>query len=152
MEIITRPASGLFPKPAEIELGCSCPDWAGMCKHVAAALYGVGARLDEHPELLFVLRRVEHLELISQAGDLKALTRGKRAEKTIAADALSDVFGIELDAPADCGSPPAPPEASRDSVADKAARVRRARVKPTQGPRRKARETSRRAGRRAKPG
>jgi uncharacterized Zn finger protein len=102
MEIITRRdekgGSGLFPKPAEIELDCSCPDWADMCKHVAAALYGVGARLDEKPELLFVLRQVDHLELISQAGDIKALTKGKRAEKTIAADALSDVFGIELEA------------------------------------------------------
>jgi uncharacterized Zn finger protein len=97
MQIITRHDGGLFPKPAEIELDCSCPDWADMCKHVAAALYGVGARLDERPELLFVLRQVDHLELISQAGDIKALTKGKGAQKTIAADSLSDVFGIELE-------------------------------------------------------
>src|SRR5207249_2482588 len=77
MEIITRSGNGLFPKPAEIELDCSCPDWADMCKHVAAALYGVGARLDEKPELLFALRQVDHLELISQAGDINALTKGK---------------------------------------------------------------------------
>lgn len=120
MQIITRrderENSGLFPRPAEIDLDCSCPDWADMCKHVAAALYGVGARLDERPELLFVLRKVDHLELISQAGDIKALTRGKRAEKTIAAEALSDVFGIELEAPAN-STPTSPRRASRKAAA-----------------------------------
>jgi uncharacterized Zn finger protein len=29
-----------------------------MCKHVAAVLYGIGARIDERPELLFLLRSV----------------------------------------------------------------------------------------------
>lgn len=99
MEIITRRDGGLFPKPAEIELDCSCPDWADMCKHVAAALYGVGARLDEQPELLFVLRKVDHLELITQAADLPAATKKKgKGAKTLADEQLSDVFGIELDA------------------------------------------------------
>src|SRR3972149_5084651 len=60
MEIVTARDDGLFPHPREIALDCSCPDWAGMCKHVAAALYGVGARLDEKPELLFRLRGVDH--------------------------------------------------------------------------------------------
>jgi uncharacterized Zn finger protein len=59
MATITRPREGLFPTPKEISLKCSCPDWAGMCKHVAAALYGVGARLDEQPHLLFLLRQVD---------------------------------------------------------------------------------------------
>ena len=49
MDVVTRHNDGLFPKPAEIEMECSCPDWAGMCKHVAAVMYGVGARLDESP-------------------------------------------------------------------------------------------------------
>lgn len=101
MRIITRQnpdgGGGLFPKPAEIDLDCSCPDWADMCKHVAAAMYGVGARLDERPELLFVLRQVDHLELLTQAGNLDALTRGKPAENVIADDALSDVFGIDFE-------------------------------------------------------
>jgi len=59
---------GLFPSPGEIKLNCSCPDWAGMCKHVAAVLYGVGARLDEEPQFLFVLRGVDENELIANAG------------------------------------------------------------------------------------
>jgi uncharacterized Zn finger protein len=96
MQIITERGSGLFPKPGEIDLDCSCPDWADMCKHVAAALYGVGARLDEQPELLFLLRKVDHLELLSQAGDVSAMTAADSGQKTIAADALADVFGIEL--------------------------------------------------------
>ena len=50
---------GLFPTPKEIAFGCSCPDWAMMCKHVAAALYGVGARLDENPMLFFALRGID---------------------------------------------------------------------------------------------
>src|SRR5688500_10220527 len=69
MELVTRRDGGLFPRPAEITKDCSCPDWADMCKHVAAALYGIGARLDHQPELLFVLRKVDHLDLIARAGD-----------------------------------------------------------------------------------
>ena len=67
MEIVTRRDGGLFPSPKEIAMSCTCPDWAGMCKHVAATLYGVGSRLDRQPDLLFTLRRVDHLELIAHA-------------------------------------------------------------------------------------
>ena len=98
MEIVTQRDGGMFPAPKEIEMSCSCPDWAGMCKHVAATLYGVGNRLDHQPELLFKLRQVDHLELIAQAASpiAKPKTAGK---KTIAADQLADVFGIELENP-----------------------------------------------------
>jgi len=75
---------------------CSCPDWAGMCKHVAATLYGVGNRLDHQPELLFKLRQVDHLELIAQAASPIAESKAS-TKKTIAADQLADVFGIELE-------------------------------------------------------
>ena len=68
MERICQQEAGLFPAPAEIEFSCSCPDWASMCKHVAAVLYGVGARLDEQPELLFKLRKVDEKDLIARAG------------------------------------------------------------------------------------
>ena len=59
MEVVTDRKDGLFPLPGEMSFHCSCPDWAVMCKHVAAVLYGVGARLDSKPELLFTLRGVE---------------------------------------------------------------------------------------------
>ena len=59
MERVCRQADGLFPKPADIKFSCSCPDGASMCKHVAAALYGAGARLDAEPDLLFRLRAVD---------------------------------------------------------------------------------------------
>ncbi len=50
--------NGLFPEPKEISFNCSCPDWALLCKHVAAALYGVGVRLDNNPALFFQLRGI----------------------------------------------------------------------------------------------
>jgi uncharacterized Zn finger protein len=96
MAIVTSRDNGLFPVPAEIEMSCSCPDWAGMCKHVAATLYGVGNRLDHNPELLFKLRQVDHLELISQAGHPVPKLKGAD-RRTIANDQLADVFGIELE-------------------------------------------------------
>lgn len=99
MEILTRRETGLFPRPTEIGLNCSCPDWAGMCKHIAATLYGVGARLDREPELFFVLRELEQAELLSAATEIKTPT-GRRGQKKkeIAPDQLGAVFGIELDA------------------------------------------------------
>lgn len=97
MAVVTDRRKGLFPLPGEIELRCSCPDWAVMCKHVAAALYGVGARLDQAPELLFVLRGVDHEELIgAEAGMAAALSGTKSGRRRIAEDALGDVFGIEM--------------------------------------------------------
>ena len=103
MEVVTDRDAGLFPAPEEIKLDCSCPDHALMCKHVAAALYGVGARLDASPDLLFLLRGVDHLALIEGAG------RGRpsgapgeaqthtHAHKRIARADLADVFGIDLE-------------------------------------------------------
>ena len=67
MDRVCREKDGLFPAPGEIKLSCSCPDSARMCKHVAASLYGVGARLDEEPRLLFVLRGVDEGELLARA-------------------------------------------------------------------------------------
>jgi len=101
MDVVTQRGGGLFPKPAEIKMTCSCPDWAGMCKHVAAVMYGVGARLDDKPELLFLLRKVDHLELIAGAVDSAPIARtGKsRGKKTIATRDLADVFGIEMAEP-----------------------------------------------------
>ena len=95
MEIVTNRDTGLFPKPGEIKLACDCPDWATMCKHAAAVLYGVGTRLDRSPELLFRLRGVDEAELI--AADL-ALPGGTASADTLADDDLGSIFGIELDA------------------------------------------------------
>jgi uncharacterized Zn finger protein len=99
MEMVTDRDQGLFPKPKEINLSCSCPDYAGMCKHIAATMYGIGNRLDSSPELLFVLRGVDHLELIEQA--IPTATVGKSSAATIATDDLGALFDIEIgDAPA----------------------------------------------------
>jgi len=87
---------GLFPEPREISLECSCPDWAEVCKHVAAVLYGVGSRLDHKPELFFVLRQVDQSELISSATTGAASRRRPGKTKQLAADKLADVFGIDI--------------------------------------------------------
>lgn len=98
MERICTPRTGLFPAPKDIEFSCSCPDWASMCKHVAAVLYGVGARLDRQPELLFSLRRVDAKDLVSQAGSgLPKSKKGPAAGKVLDTSMLGDVFGIEMD-------------------------------------------------------
>ena len=98
MQRICAPKTGLFPAPKEIAFDCSCPDWASMCKHVAAVLYGVGARLDQQPELLFSLRRVNAQDLVAQAGaGLKKTARTPTAGKVLDDAVLADVFGIELD-------------------------------------------------------
>jgi len=89
--------TGLFPSPAELRFTCSCPDWAEMCKHVAAVLYGVGARLDQRPELLFRLRQVNEQELIASAGMAAPLSGKAPVSGRILEDSeLAGVFGIEF--------------------------------------------------------
>ncbi len=103
MRAVTDPEHGLFPKPGEIKYTCNCPDWAGMCKHIAAVMYGIGARLDAQPELLFRLRGVDHDELLSAEAAVGAITgdgarRSRR--RVLARDDLSTVFGVDLESEA----------------------------------------------------
>lgn len=95
MIVVTRKETGLFPTPQQITLSCSCPDWASMCKHVAATLYGVGARLDASPELLFLLRGVNAEDLVTKAQFGAA--RERADERILEASSLEAIFGIELD-------------------------------------------------------
>ena len=95
MDRVCREGDGLFPSPKEIELSCSCPDWADMCKHVAAALYGVGARLDEKPQLLFALRGVDESDLLARAGDDLSLKNAAPA-KVLDGDDVAALFGLEM--------------------------------------------------------
>lgn len=99
MQRLTQRDEGLFPRPKEIKMRCSCPDWAGLCKHLAATLYGVGARLDAAPELLFTLRGVDHLELIREAVGTTNLDRALegRSDATLVGADLGEVFGIDIE-------------------------------------------------------
>ena len=99
MEIIIDKNDGLFPHDHEIEFKCSCPDYAIMCKHVAAVLYGVGARLDEKPEELFKLRQVDYLNLITSAISSEKLMQdtSQMGSATIDESDLSALFGIDID-------------------------------------------------------
>jgi uncharacterized Zn finger protein len=103
MRVVTDRDKGLFPAPAQIGMECSCPDWAQMCKHVAAVLYGIGARLDDRPELLFTLRKVDHLELLAAGPTAPGRTRRPDA-RAIASSDLGSVFGIEIDSPSERGA------------------------------------------------
>jgi uncharacterized Zn finger protein len=97
MSIVSDRDQGMFPSPKEIKLSCSCPDWAVMCKHVAAVLYGVGARLDTRPELLFLLRGVDHQELVSKEAAKEVVSRGSGAKgRALDETQLGEVFGIDL--------------------------------------------------------
>jgi uncharacterized Zn finger protein len=98
MDRVCREGDGLFPAPKEIKLSCSCPDWAGMCKHVAAVLYGVGARLDERPALLFALRGVDENQLLANAGQELSLKKPVLATtKVLDSDDVAALFGLELE-------------------------------------------------------
>jgi uncharacterized Zn finger protein len=94
MKVLTDPQDGLFPKPKEIRFDCSCPDYADMCKHVSAILYGVGVMLDSKPELLFTLRGVDQAELLANASSITMgdLDTGTELGETD----LSALFGIDL--------------------------------------------------------
>ena len=97
MERICRPGSGLFPKPAEIKYTCSCPDMASMCKHVAAVLYGIGARLDEQPDLLFHLRGVDHKDLVTDLGkDLPLAKTPPPSARILEGDDMAALFGLDI--------------------------------------------------------
>lgn len=99
MEIIAKREEGLFPHPKEIKIHCSCPDYADVCKHVAAVFYGIGSKFDGNPKLLFLLRQVNHEELIVMDNALKTLIKdnGELSKPSLAHDQLSDIFGIDLD-------------------------------------------------------
>jgi uncharacterized Zn finger protein len=96
MEVVTDRKEGLFPLPGEMKFDCDCPDWAGMCKHVAAVLYGVGARLDESPEMLFELRGVNHEELVDVTAAITDAAKAGTSRRRIASSGIADVFGIEI--------------------------------------------------------
>lgn len=97
MAVITHREKGLFPSPKEIKLKCSCPDWADMCKHVAAVLYGIGSRLDERPEELFLLRQVDHTQLIEKVATKSLVKKSKKQDSGILEGDLSAIFGIDIE-------------------------------------------------------
>jgi len=133
MQIVTDHKEGLFPLPQEISFRCDCPDWADMCKHIAAVLYGIGARLDVSPELLFALRGVDHEELIAidAAAAVSAATTSGKSRQLTASD-LSAVFGIDLDSSdASNSAADAPPTPQRERTTTKKSGAKRVMKKQT---------------------
>ncbi len=100
MRSVTDRKLGLFPLPGEIKYICDCPDWADMCKHISAVMYGIGARLDDQPELLFLLRGVDHDELISADATADAIVgKGSRRarRRSLSGKEIENVFGVKID-------------------------------------------------------
>jgi uncharacterized Zn finger protein len=97
MEVVIHPKDGLFPLTQEFSLNCDCPDWATMCKHVAAVLYGVGSRLDADPAQLFTLRGVNFEELIDVNEAITSVTSTTSSRrKRMDDDSFGDLFGIDM--------------------------------------------------------
>ena len=129
-----------FPSPNEISFECSCPDWAGMCKHVAAALYGVGVRLEEKPELFFELRGVDHAELVGGAAEaVPRLADGAKSRKVVKGADLSALFGIELES-----STTKVATAGTDGAGDRSAPEPRSRRRDERSPRKEPTQPRRR--------
>ena len=125
MDRVCRPGTGLFPAPDEIEMACSCPDGAVMCKHVAAVLYGIGVRLDTRPGLLFELRGVDAAALIAGAAHAHAHGRGLAAtppagDKVLEGGDLAALFGLDIAPEAPAAVEPPPPAPSAPVPAPKA--------------------------------
>lgn len=119
MRRLCRQGDGLFPSPKELIFTCSCPDWADMCKHVAAVLYGIGNRLDRQPELLFTLRGVDPADLIATAGAGLSTATTTGTDRILASEDLGTLFGLELEtssAPQPAGAVPAPPDRAKTTA------------------------------------
>ncbi|MHB1228413.1 MAG: SWIM zinc finger family protein [Desulfurivibrionaceae bacterium] len=124
-DIFLTEGKGLFPSPKEISFDCSCPDWASMCKHVASALYGIGARLDEDPSLFFTLRGVSTDDLVVEAiqdQTAEMLAKAERKSTRVIKDTdLSSLFGLELATPPSAFLPEKTKPALKKSSKQKAA-------------------------------
>ena len=106
LHLLCDPQDGIFPRQREIHMHCKCPDGARLCKHLAAVLYGIGHRLDEHPELFFTMRSIEVEELFGLCA-VEELTKAAPSELPEGTD-LSAVFGIALDSLPESPAPAAP--------------------------------------------
>lgn len=89
---------GLCPMPKEINFQCSCPDWAMMCKHVAAVMYGIGVRFDENPFFFFKLRGIDIDRFIDTALENRVesmLSHAACQSSRIIRDAdITELFGV----------------------------------------------------------
>jgi uncharacterized Zn finger protein len=55
-DVFTAAGASLLPTSADVEMSCSCPDWANPCKHIAAVYYLLAEAFDRDPFHTFTLR------------------------------------------------------------------------------------------------
>lgn len=99
-QVFLNSETGLFPSPNEIFINCNCPDWANLCKHSAAVLYGVGAKLDENPLMFFLLRSVDFnlfiKKTIKEKTNLMLKNIHKNKDRVIPKDIAKELFGFDF--------------------------------------------------------
>jgi uncharacterized Zn finger protein len=145
--------TGMFPAPSAIRFTCSCPDHARMCKHVAAVMYGIGARFDHAPELLFTLRKVSADELLASA--LSTLPAKPAPGRVLASGGLAALFGLELAEPSAPVASPKPAARAAKQIAKAAKPVaqlsKSKRLKPAAKPLKPAAKALKPAAKPSKP-
>ena len=52
----------------DLDMSCSCPDWAVPCKHLAAVIYMMSREIDNDPFLVFSMHGVDLLEELKKRG------------------------------------------------------------------------------------
>lgn len=69
MKIAAEKKLSVFPSTwHDLEMRCSCPDWAVPCKHIAAVIYKVGQEIDNNPFLVFELHGVDIIGELKKRG------------------------------------------------------------------------------------
>ena len=59
----------IFPKTwKDLDMDCSCPDWAVPCKHLAAVIYMMSLQIDNNPFIIFELHGVDFKKELAKRG------------------------------------------------------------------------------------
>jgi len=75
----------LFPRSEQdIDMSCTCPDWANPCKHIAAVFYTLGTEFDRDPFLLLLLRGMSREHLLAALREKRAQAAAASAEASAA--------------------------------------------------------------------
>ncbi|MFO7863338.1 MAG: SWIM zinc finger family protein, partial [Salinivirgaceae bacterium] len=105
-EIALEKKIRIFPQSwTDLDMKCSCPDWAVPCKHLAAVIYTIGNEIDRNPFIIFQLHGLDILSELAKRGfqsgetgiHIKRLTENEVERNEEDWDPLSEDFsGIDF--------------------------------------------------------